>query len=652
MKAFIARSFNENDKNIIDKFIKYFESLGVKCEDGEKPEFDFIEEKIKRRIDENDIFIAISTCDKELLSEEGGQKKYSTSNWVMQESGYAIGKEKKCIFLVEQGVYKFSNLQGSLEYIKFNREQLSDAFTNINYIIKSLDIKSINQVSIERKEDEGKKIEKKREIKDAVDILKLPDKEEPDKRKIFIKIFKLIFEEKDLNESKKLFYEKYMPRLNADEKVTNEAVFLRWFHSLGDFESFRKLKRLAEHNNENPRVLIQLALDFINMEQFSQARDCFIKARKLYEKSFNENIDDIIYCYNEESKCLILENKKEEGLETLKNLLYDDRLKNHKGKILDKLAYLYLSENLLNNVENFFIYAEGALEHDPNNSDLRSDLGYQYSEKGIDDLSLLHYKKVCNISINPVALNNLGVQYERLNLVSKSVINYFDSAKKKNTLALANICQRYIRAGFINDAKEKLKESYKLANEGIEIHENIGEVQKLINKTLKSENEKEKEILKEAEEKRLFWVEYSDSYCTNIELKNDKIKGKWITNWCKDFRLEYDEDRKVLKGVGVVKTKDNLMSSLMRKEGFPRVEFYLKKEINLESKINQLSGKYCEKIQEQHEDEKGNLLGEPKKYIVNGYLAISKDCKHISILEESEEKKSKHFIWEKTINLL
>lgn len=648
MKAFVAHSFNENDTDIIDKFIKYFESLGVKCEDGEKPEFDFIEEKIKRRIDKNDIFIAISTCDKELLLEEGGPKKYSTSNWVMQESGYAIGKEKKCIFLVEQDVYKFSNLQGSLEYIEFTREQLSDAFTNINYIIKSLDIESINKSSVERKEDEEKKLEKKGETKDELDILQLPDKEESDKGNIFIKLLKLILEEKDLNESKKLFYEKYMPILNEDEKVAQEAFFLRFFHSLGDFESFRKLKRLAEHNNENPKVLSQLALDFISMEQFSQARDCFIKARKLYEKSFNENIDEIIYCYNEESKCLILENKKEEGLETLKNLLYDDRLKNHKEKILDKLAYLYLSENLLNNVEKFFIYAEGALEYDPNNSDLRFDLGYQYSEKGIDDLSLLHYKKLSNISINPVALNNLGVQYEILNLVSKSIINYFDSAKKKNTLALANICQRYIRAGFIDDAKEKLKESYKLANEGIEIHENIGEVQKLINKTLKNENEKEKNILKEAEEKRSFWVEYSNSYCTNIELKNDKIKGKWNTNWCKNFHLIYDEDNKVLKGVGVVKTKNSLLSILMSKERFPKLEVYIKKEIQLESKINQLSGKYSAKIQEQHEDEKGNLSGEPKKYIVNGYLAICKDYKHISILEESEEKKSKHFIWEKT----
>ena len=648
MKAFVAHSFNENDKNIIDKFIKYFESLGVKCEDGEKPEFDFIEVKIKRRIDKNDIFIAIFTCDKELLLEEGGPKKYSTSNWVMQESGYAISKEKKCIFLVEQGVYKFSNLQGSLEYIKFNREQLSDAFTNINYIIKSLDIKSIDQSSIERKEDEEKKIEKKGELKDEVDILQLPDKEESDKGKIFSKLFKLIFEEEDLNESKKLFYEKYMPILNEDEKVTQEAVFLKFFHSIGDFESFRKLKRLAEHNNGNPEVLSQLALAFINMEQFSQARDCFIKARKLYEKSFNENIDEIIYCYNEESKCLILENKKEEGLETLKNLLYDDRLKNHKGKILCKLAYLYLSKNLLNTVEKFFIYAEGALEYDPNNSNLRFNLGYQYSEKGIHDLSLLHYKKLCNISINSDALNNLGVQYDRLNLVSKSIINYFDSAKKKNTLALANICKRYITAGFIDDAKEKLKESYKLANEGIEIHENIGEVQKLINKTRKNENEKEKEILKEAEEKRSFWVEYSNSYCIDIELKNDKIKGKWNTNWCKNFHLIYDKDNKVLKGVGVVKTKNSLLSTLMSKDGFPKLEVYLKKEIQLESKINQLSGEYTVKIKEQDEDENGNLLGESKNYIVNGYLAINEDYKHISTLEESEEKKSKHFIWEKS----
>ena len=53
-----------------------------------------------------------------------------------------------------------------------------------------------------------------------------------------------------------------------------------------------------------------------------------------------------------------------------------------------------------------------------------------------------------------MALNNLGVQYETLKMPGKCVESYYKSADHKETLAMANLAQKYLDQGFVNNAKE------------------------------------------------------------------------------------------------------------------------------------------------------------------------------------------------------
>lgn len=146
MKAFVGHSFDSKDEDLVNKIMNFLSNkVGIHCEDAEKVESKDVSDKIKEKIDRNEIFVGIFTIDREIvqpiLVQEVCPKSFvqrlkswikpkpprislpsifTTSNWVIQESGYAIGrKDKEIIFLVEKGIYNFPELQGDREIIFF-----------------------------------------------------------------------------------------------------------------------------------------------------------------------------------------------------------------------------------------------------------------------------------------------------------------------------------------------------------------------------------------------------------------------------------------------------------------------------------------------------------------------------------------------------
>jgi len=184
MKAFVGHSFEEKDSQIVDKIIKFLESTGIKCQTGEKAQNKSIAEKVKERILNNDIFVGIFTCGKEialngsLFNFFNKERAYTTSNWVIQECGFAIGSNKELILLVEKGIYKFPELQGDLEVIYFNRESLEETFLKLNQMIefvKSKKIKGISSEIQERLEDFEKQGAERQKEKDKEEIKERKD---------------------------------------------------------------------------------------------------------------------------------------------------------------------------------------------------------------------------------------------------------------------------------------------------------------------------------------------------------------------------------------------------------------------------------------------------------------------------------------------
>lgn len=155
LKAFIARSFLPEDERRLRPtldFLETFRSIGFVCQSAEPAEVESVSEKVRRIIDESDVFIGFFTKRHPVYELKPGirgaldlalgklrPKFWSAPAWVLQESGYALKSLslRKLILLREPDVEVFG-LQGDLEYIPFVPERFAEAQAKLNEMILGL----------------------------------------------------------------------------------------------------------------------------------------------------------------------------------------------------------------------------------------------------------------------------------------------------------------------------------------------------------------------------------------------------------------------------------------------------------------------------------------------------------------------------------
>jgi len=641
MKAFVGHSFEKKDSQIVDTIIKFLESAAIECETGEKAQNKSIAGKVKERILNNDIFVGIFTCDKEVVLENGSPKKQkfcTTSNWVVQESGFAIGSNKELIFLIENGVYKFPELQGDLEVIYFNRNSLQEPFLKLNQMIQSIRSKKVKGISTEIKEKpedlENRESEKQKE--------EIQEKIKEKKQEAFHKLVDVIFKEEDYTRVREIYDEELQTILQEDEKPAWKAIILRWSHRLGDAKAFNELVKHAKENKNDPEVIWQLASRYKDMREYQKAKDQFLAIKELYDINKEDDKEKVIDCYEEASLCLAFDNKCDDAIELLSKLLSQDTLKEYKGKVLAGLANI---AKISKDSAKFFVYAEGSLSIEPSNTELRFDLAYQYRQKGHNKLSLLHYKRLTDTKKSPAGLNNLGVQYETLKLPAKGIESYLEAARYKETLAMANIAQSYLNEGFTKDAEREIKRANELSKEGIEVHGNIGLAKNRLDKILEDEESKEREILIEAEKEREFRVKYSEAFYCDINVVKEKFEGIWETPWG-DLRLIFDESTNSFKVDEKKKAKMDAFEAHFIYKSEPEKEHFKNRLIKIEGNVEKLSGKY--KIEIEDIIEYQHIPPDRKKvYEASGYMVINEDYSTIDLMEKGKEEELNIHIWKK-----
>ncbi|MFH1335048.1 MAG: hypothetical protein ABII96_00885 [Candidatus Zixiibacteriota bacterium] len=644
MKAFVGHSFQDKDAQLVDKIIKFLGSTGLECQTGESAQNRSVAEKVKERIRTNDIFVGIFTCDKEINVKKHwfsrrskGKRIFTTSKWVIQESGFAIGSGRELIFLVEEEIKDiFPELQGDLELIYFKRHRLEGLFLKLNQMVESIRSKET--------------IAKPGEVRDRPEEIEKPEfetqrqeveKGKGDKEKALELLLEALNEE-NAAKIQQVYTKELEPVLKEEEKLLWKAAVLRLAHKYGDSEAFHRLTKFSEENPDNPDIIHQLALRYKEMGEYTKAKDKFLAEKDLYNiKKANEK-KKIIDCYEEASLCLVSDGKYEEATELLTNLLANDDYKENKAEILVALANIAKEKK---DYDRFFIYAEGSLEINPSDTSLRFDLAYRYSEKDNKLLSLLHYKKLTNTTKSPAGLNNLGVECQTLKLPAKSISSFATAASYKNTLAMSNIADRYLDEGFIEDAEEEINKANELVKEGIEVHGNVGLAQNRLNKMLDDEETKEKEILAEAEKERKFRVRYSEAFYCGTSVAKEKLEDSWKTPWG-DLRIVFDD---VTHTFQVDETKQiksgNLLSLSMRKSD-SKEEDYKIRLIKIEGKVENLSGRYKIEIEEKLEH---GIFGPTttKIYEADGYMIINQDCITIEVMEKTKDGKLDLHVWKK-----
>ena len=636
MKAFIGHGFNPTDSILVDRIKKFIETLGIECVTGQSARSKSIDNKIIQRISECDIFVGIFTKEKMIINKYlFFPKSYTTSNWVIQESGFAIGKkiEKKMelIFLVEKGISKFPELQGQLEIIYFKRNNIEDVQQKLSEMLSEIkkqnsfisqSITPESTVSSEIQEEEKQKIRDEKIVK----------KENTDST--IDKIYKALFEDKNYEKAQEICENEII-----EEKISLKAFILRYSYKVGDKSAYNKLLDLVNKNTDNPDAIFQLALLYKSMNEYIKAKDRFIEAKELY-KTDSSKLDNVLDCYYNAGLCIVYDDKYINALQFLTNALDEFPSPIYKAKILGYLAKFAKQRE---DYEKFYTYAESSLDIDPSDSDLRFDLAYIYSLHNYNKISLLHYKILTNTIKSPDGLNNLGVQYENTGLPSKSIECYIEAGKLKSTLALANISNRYIASGFIENAEEQIFNANNMAKEGIEIHGNIGEAKNKITTTLENENKKEKQILLEAKREKEFRVKYGKAYNTTEEIQIEEFCSKWKTSWG-DVTLIYDSEKQSFTTKMTIKIQDPLMTAMLKKDT-PNAEYFKIRVLEIYGNLTHMCGKYHITVKERGDYSHSTLSD---VYIADGLLVINPDYNTIECMEKTKNEDYSFTKWEKT----
>jgi tetratricopeptide (TPR) repeat protein len=132
--AFVGHSFLPEDQAIVAYIKDLLREMEVICSTGERAEAAEIHEKVKRRILAAEYFVGIFTRRHKIE----GKDLWTTTDWVVQEMAFAAANKKKLVILREEGVVDFGNLQGNLEYIAFNRQELHLATIKLLQTLSSL----------------------------------------------------------------------------------------------------------------------------------------------------------------------------------------------------------------------------------------------------------------------------------------------------------------------------------------------------------------------------------------------------------------------------------------------------------------------------------------------------------------------------------
>jgi len=133
--VFVSYRFTPEDENIAGIVKRLLELEGFVCVDGKTAKAEGVSDKVKKEIEKSDGIVVIFTRDKQL--EDGTWK---TSNWLINEMSLAVGMGKPVIVFFEDCINpeerrSILGIIGDLEYLMFNRDQLSELLLNaIPYI--------------------------------------------------------------------------------------------------------------------------------------------------------------------------------------------------------------------------------------------------------------------------------------------------------------------------------------------------------------------------------------------------------------------------------------------------------------------------------------------------------------------------------------
>jgi len=610
ISAFVGHSFNEADSHLIRKFTDYFDSLkdlefGFDWTHAEPAKPMELSEKVYERMQGRNLFIGICTSHETAIRPMdlrrlpltdiffGRRNSFvsKSSDWIIQEIGFACGRGMDIILLLEEEVRRPGGLQGDIEYIQFTRSEPEKSFLKLVQMIKALGSET-EDLSLTSAKQSASPVE--------IPSGEVEPVQQPDKTELLTQIYQAV-KDKDPEREENLSQQYIqLSGNNKDDQISLEARRLYYHQSLNKVNNFAELEQLTKDNPSHSLVFFILAVVYDDYKDPENAA-------KNYQISatLTEDLDARVY-----RLCQAMERyaqAKSKQWETVLNSAIKEvnDSPSRKSTILASLSNIYKEQEKWSL---FFSTAEAALKANPENHRLRFQLAYQYSQNTVNSFSYHHYRVLVKVNPNETNWNNLGVAADRLGMNIKSISAYRESEKLGGTLAMSNIAKNFTSVGFRPEAEEIINRALQIPNYDTQIGGAISNLRDEI----EEEISKETKTLEETEMGRVFLVSFSESSLEQTTLNAAAVyQGK-------DYLLN-------------VKISENsLVASASYDRPKPTVTFqkqanpeYDKVTIDLSGKM---AGRSCSYKKTVFENGKETLTSE-------GLLLLSKDLGELQILD-------------------
>jgi tetratricopeptide (TPR) repeat protein len=631
INAFVAHSFRDEDEELISAFLRYFDQVKKIRQDfswvhAQSAEPKDLATKVLELVADRNVCIAICTKHQRVLAPEKlssvflspryskaltSEISWAASDWIIQEIGLAKGRGMDLIIFLEKGVRQPGGLQGTVEYIEFERESLARPFGKFLEMLQALTPRIPTDATV-GSETSGKSAEKETATE------RKPIAQEPkagwDESEFHAAMVTAVItgdSEAQSNLDAAYFSSPFgRDGLNIAVWKSQRELMKIYFGKGGSIDVMKKLECENPGSSKLTSLVASAYEDFSDHEmaatKFLEAADKTTDSAEKDQLRSNAAVH-FARAKNRIRALAVLERMKVEcvGDRTQAKTLLDTTRKVHLELKDDGAEAAAL---------------EYALVLAPDNATYRFDVAYKHQNTGSEELALLHYLRIPRSERTAVAWNNLGVSYKRLNMHGLSVAAYEISAGMGETLAMANLAYCFMGAGFLEQAKRQIESALTIEN----YHENIAESLSRL-KLIPGEEEKKKtEALDNAKSKLTFFQEAGGAL---LDLSVQDGASKWRAKSC-------DLDVKVCSGELVAKGAYDLEDSALNPYGGGKQTFHYTIEIR-----GKLSGKLIEaKIKRSSNRPSSSLLnsnGDEAKAL----LIISADMRQVKVMEHPESSK-------------
>lgn len=322
---------------------------------------------------------------------------------------------------------------------------------------------------------------------------------------------------RDADKLEEAFTKLQQAEVDSSQEARNEAFYLYLRFSIGDTKALELLRERATHTEFADPAYFLLGVCYERAGRFQEAATAYESSVK------HRQGDKQIFSITSAANCLLKGGKRSEAFSRIEREISTRSDPTEMTELYRGLATLYED---VGDPELRGLAIEKALENSPNDADLHFAAAWSYShgETQASFLSVLHYKAALVFQPgNLVALNNLGVQYQRLELPIRAVTAYRKAAEQNETLAAANLAQLYANAGFKEEAMRLLNDARKQE----EVHPNVGYALTTIAGKEKKETDTVEGMMNGAREQQSFLSGFASAYF----LKNPdaSFAGTWRT---------------------------------------------------------------------------------------------------------------------------